>query len=169
VLVFRQSTDQHSLDIVRDDKPLGFLQWHRGRHRIILWAGPGVELSLAELEQCVVELTGKSAKPGGDWPDVEIGRELPGLGGARKARVDYNRVSAGTEEGRFGVFMRTYYQHRWYYDGYRDFEELEDAVAFRNAWLQGASASWNPPVSNTSLPETCSSSSVQSSPTGSVG
>ncbi len=167
MLEFRLSADPHSKDIVRDGTPLGCAQWHRSRKkRIIIWSKPGTELTLAELEQCVEFLQGQTARPGPD-PDVELAREVTNAEGDRKARVDYNRVSDCTDEGRYAVFKRTRYQYRWYYDGYRDFEYLEEAIRFRDCWLERKP--WKPEESNTSPPGTSCSSSSPSSPPESAG
>lgn len=56
MLRFTCGMDEHSLDIMRGDVHIGYLQWHFGRHpRVVLIKDFG-ELALYELQQCVAEL-----------------------------------------------------------------------------------------------------------------
>lgn len=132
MLSFHMSADLHSEDIRRDGTLIGFLQWHRNNKRITVWQKGG-ELSLDELKQCVDRLSTKDASPGYN-PESELGREVER--GSRSARVDMNRVPG---EGQYAVFQRTFYMRRWYYDGYAAFDDLDEAIKFRDGWLTGHS------------------------------
>lgn len=131
MLSFHMSQDPHSEDIRRDGKLIGFLQWHRNNRKIVIWE-QGCDLTLDELQQCTERLSGKDATPGYS-PEIELGREI--TKGSRAARVDRNRCADLDGGKEFAVFMRTSYLKHWYYDGYRAFDELAQAVEFRDKWL----------------------------------
>jgi hypothetical protein len=86
--------------------------------------------------------------------DMLVGRPVPDMftclinptgidveNGGRKARVDGNRCADVDGGKELAVFMHTFYNGRWVYDGYRAFAKLHEAVRFRDDWLfKGASA-----------------------------
>lgn len=64
---------------------------------------------------------------------VELGRTHEY--GFRKARMDKNACVEFDDGKRFAVFQHTFYLGKWYYDGYRAFATVDEAIDFRDKWL----------------------------------
>lgn len=56
MLSFNHSADPKSLDIVRKDKPIGFLQWHSEREPRVILFDTFSSLSIEEMQQCINRL-----------------------------------------------------------------------------------------------------------------
>jgi len=56
LLEFKQTMDKHSLDIIRDGKGIGYLQWHSYRENRIVLREPLESLSIFEMIDCLEEL-----------------------------------------------------------------------------------------------------------------
>lgn len=67
--------------------------------------------------------------------DREYGLERKSASGDRKARIDRNRCADEDDGKEHAVFKHTNYLGRWYYDGYVAFTSPEDALAFRDRWI----------------------------------
>jgi hypothetical protein len=53
MLTFGDTMDQSSLEIDRDGKKIGFIQWHSSRPPRVVLHGIGEYLSLEEMSHCV--------------------------------------------------------------------------------------------------------------------
>lgn len=53
---FRENMDPHSLDLYIDEKNIGFLQWHTGDFKIIIWSDPGTTIKVDEIEYILGEM-----------------------------------------------------------------------------------------------------------------
>lgn len=56
--------DPHSLEIKRDGKHVGYIQWHRGREPHIILTGAFSSLSLTELDTVLTNYKAHRAGPG---------------------------------------------------------------------------------------------------------
>lgn len=54
MLTFHASADPHSLEVKRDGRFIGFLQWHPGRPpHFIQWTGDGCSFTIDEMERII--------------------------------------------------------------------------------------------------------------------